>query len=110
MSGQTYVYLIRFFDLYCSIFAPNKIRRRKNPDKERSRQLLTRHAAYRMETVAKLAKELGHLNEVADHYKRASELYMEAGRSHPASDALVQAARALENENKGCQMKQLPNF
>lgn len=46
-----------------------------------------------METAATLAKEMGILNEVADHYRRASELYMEAGRSQPASDALAKGAR-----------------
>ncbi|KAJ1698103.1 hypothetical protein LUZ63_006615 [Rhynchospora breviuscula] len=53
-------------------------------------------AAKHMETAATLAKELGRLNEVADHYRRASELYMEAGRSQPASDALAKGASALE--------------
>jgi gamma-soluble NSF attachment protein len=46
-----------------------------------------------METAATLAKELGNLNEVADYYRRASEFYMEAGRSQPASDALGKGAR-----------------
>lgn len=50
-------------------------------------------AAKHLETAATLAKELGRLNEVAEHYRRASEFYMEAGRSQPASDALAKGAR-----------------
>lgn len=46
-----------------------------------------------MESAAALAKELGKWNEVADLYRRASELYVECGRSQPASDALAKAAR-----------------
>jgi len=53
-------------------------------------------AAKHLETAATLAKELGRLNEVAEHYRRASEFYMEAGRSQPASDALAKGASALE--------------
>ncbi|KAB5535004.1 hypothetical protein DKX38_018090 [Salix brachista] len=54
-------------------------------------------AAKDMESAAALAKELGNWNEVSDFYGRASELYMECGRPQPASDALVKAARALED-------------
>ncbi|KAG5235852.1 Gamma-soluble NSF attachment family protein [Salix suchowensis] len=54
-------------------------------------------AAKDMESAAALAKELGNWNEVSDFYRRASELYMECGRPQPASDALVKAARALED-------------
>ncbi|XP_020536089.1 gamma-soluble NSF attachment protein isoform X1 [Jatropha curcas] len=54
-------------------------------------------AAKHMESAAALAKELGNWNEVADLYRRASELYIECGRSQPASDALAKAARALED-------------
>ncbi|KAK6154813.1 hypothetical protein DH2020_009061 [Rehmannia glutinosa] len=36
-----------------------------------------------------LAKELGKWTEVADFYRRASELYTECGRLQPASDALA---------------------
>lgn len=54
-------------------------------------------AAKHMESAAALAKELGKWNEVADLYRRASELYVECGRSQPASDALAKAARALED-------------
>lgn len=50
-------------------------------------------AAKHMESAAALAKELGKWNEVADLYRRASELYVECGRSQPASDALAKAAR-----------------
>lgn len=46
-----------------------------------------------MESAAALAKELGHWNEVSDHYRRAAELYNECGRSQPASDALAKGAR-----------------
>lgn len=46
-----------------------------------------------MESAAALAKELGNWNEVADFYRRASELYNECGRSQPASDALAKGAR-----------------
>ncbi|GAB4829464.1 hypothetical protein Ancab_019136 [Ancistrocladus abbreviatus] len=53
-------------------------------------------AAKHMESAAALAKEQGNWGEVADFYRRASELYMECGRSQPASDALAKGARALE--------------
>ncbi|XP_021746017.1 gamma-soluble NSF attachment protein-like [Chenopodium quinoa] len=53
-------------------------------------------AARFMESAAAMAKELGSWNEVADFYRRASELYIECGRSQPASDALAKGARALE--------------
>ncbi|KAJ4702792.1 gamma-soluble NSF attachment protein [Melia azedarach] len=54
-------------------------------------------AAKHMESAATLAKELCKWNEVADFYRKASELYIECGRSQPASDALTKAARALED-------------
>lgn len=54
-------------------------------------------AAKHMESAASLAKELRNWNEVADLYRRASELYIECGRSQPASDALAKGARALED-------------
>ncbi|XP_077244605.1 gamma-soluble NSF attachment protein-like [Tasmannia lanceolata] len=54
-------------------------------------------AAKHMESAASLAKELGSWNEVADLYRRASELYIECGRSQPASDALGKGAPALED-------------
>ncbi|KAI3681060.1 hypothetical protein L6452_35842 [Arctium lappa] len=44
-----------------------------------------------MESAAALAVELSIWNEVADFYRRASELYNECGRSQPASDALAKA-------------------
>ncbi|KAF5811255.1 putative NSF attachment protein [Helianthus annuus] len=50
-----------------------------------------------MESAAALAVELGIWSEVADFYRRASELYNECGRSQPASDALAKGARALED-------------
>ncbi|CDP04162.1 unnamed protein product [Coffea canephora] len=50
-----------------------------------------------MESAATVAKELGNWREVADFYRRASELYIECGRSQPASDALAKGARALED-------------
>jgi tetratricopeptide (TPR) repeat protein len=53
-------------------------------------------AARHMESAAALAKELGKWNEVADFYRRASELYVECGRSQPSSDALAKGALALE--------------
>lgn len=53
-------------------------------------------AAKHMESAAALAKELGHWHEVSDHYRRASELYNECGRSQPASDALGKGARYLD--------------
>lgn len=46
-----------------------------------------------MESAAALAKEVGNWNEVSDFYRRASELYIECGRSQPASDALAKGAR-----------------
>lgn len=54
-------------------------------------------AAKHMESAAALAKELHNWREVADFYRKASELYNECGRSQPASDALAKAARALED-------------
>ncbi|KAI3455874.1 hypothetical protein Pfo_012537 [Paulownia fortunei] len=54
-------------------------------------------AAKHMESAAALAKEVGNWNEVSDFYIRASELYIECGRSQPASDALAKGARALED-------------
>lgn len=54
-------------------------------------------AAKHMESAAAAAKEVGNWNEVADFYRRASELYIECGRSQPASDALGKGARALED-------------
>lgn len=54
-------------------------------------------AAKHMESAAALAVELSIWNEVADFYRRASELYNECGRSQPASDALAKGARALED-------------
>ncbi|CAM8927153.1 unnamed protein product [Rhodiola kirilowii] len=52
-------------------------------------------AAKHMEAAAALAKDLGNWREVADFYRRASELYMECSRPQPASDALGKGARAL---------------
>lgn len=46
-----------------------------------------------MESAGALAKEVGNWNEVADFYRRASELYIECGRAQPASDALAKGAR-----------------
>nr|XP_043620722.1 gamma-soluble NSF attachment protein [Erigeron canadensis] len=54
-------------------------------------------AAKHMESAGALAVELSIWNEVADFYRRASELYNECGRSQPASDALAKGARALED-------------
>ncbi|KAL1326214.1 hypothetical protein HN51_036255 [Arachis hypogaea] len=54
-------------------------------------------AAKHMESAAALAKELSNWREVADFYRRASELYIECGRPQPASDALAKGARALED-------------
>ncbi|GFQ04446.1 gamma-soluble nsf attachment protein [Phtheirospermum japonicum] len=54
-------------------------------------------AAKHMESAGAIAKEVGNWNEVSDFYKRASELYVECGRSQPASDALAKGARALED-------------
>ncbi|KAJ7950652.1 gamma-soluble NSF attachment protein-like [Quillaja saponaria] len=54
-------------------------------------------AAKHMESAAALAKEIGNWREVGDFYRRASELYIECGRSQPASDALAKGARALED-------------
>jgi len=54
-------------------------------------------AAKHMESAAALAKEEGNWSQVADLYRRASELYIECGRSQPASDALGKAARAVED-------------
>lgn len=53
-------------------------------------------AAKHMESAAALAKDLRNWNEVADFYRKASELYIECGRAQPASEALGKAARALE--------------
>ncbi|KAK8942179.1 Gamma-soluble NSF attachment protein [Platanthera guangdongensis] len=54
-------------------------------------------AAKHMESAAALAKDLHRWNEVSDHCRKASELYMECGRSQPASDALAKGASALED-------------
>ncbi|KAG9439629.1 hypothetical protein H6P81_019794 [Aristolochia fimbriata] len=54
-------------------------------------------AAKHMESAAALAKELRQWKEVSDLYRKSSELYLECGRSQPASDALAKAARALED-------------
>jgi len=54
-------------------------------------------AAKHMESAAGLAKELSNFIEVADFYRRASELYIVCGRPQPASDALAKGARALED-------------
>lgn len=48
-----------------------------------------------MESAGALAKELGNWSEVADLYRKASELYIECGRSQPASDALAKGARCV---------------
>jgi hypothetical protein len=40
-----------------------------------------------------MSKELRNWREVGDFYQRASELYIECGRSQPASDALSKGAR-----------------
>ncbi|EPS66290.1 hypothetical protein M569_08488, partial [Genlisea aurea] len=56
-------------------------------------------AAKHMESAAALAKELSNWKEVSDFYRRASELYIECGRSQPASDALAKGARALEDKS-----------
>lgn len=50
-------------------------------------------AAKHMESAAALAQKLSIWNEVADFYRKASELYVECGRAQPASDALGKAAR-----------------
>lgn len=54
-------------------------------------------AAKHLESAGALAKELQNWNEVADYYKRASELYTECGKPQPAADALARGARALED-------------
>ncbi|KAL9257024.1 Gamma-soluble NSF attachment protein-like protein [Drosera capensis] len=58
-------------------------------------------AAKHMESAAALAKVIGNWREVADFYRKASELYNECGRSQPASDALARGARALEETLPG---------
>ncbi|KAJ1386143.1 Tetratricopeptide-like helical domain superfamily [Sesbania bispinosa] len=50
-----------------------------------------------MESAGAMSKELSNWREVKDFYRRASELYIECGRSQPASDALAKGARALED-------------
>ncbi|AET04482.2 putative NSF attachment protein [Medicago truncatula] len=54
-------------------------------------------AAKNIESAAAMSKELRNWSEVRDLYRRASELYIECGRSQPASDALAKGARALED-------------
>ncbi|XP_051125308.1 gamma-soluble NSF attachment protein isoform X2 [Andrographis paniculata] len=54
-------------------------------------------AAKHMESAGALAKEVSNWNQVSDFYRHASELYIECGRSQPASDALAKGARALED-------------
>ncbi|CAL0325069.1 unnamed protein product [Lupinus luteus] len=53
-------------------------------------------AAKHMESAGAMSKELSKWREVKDFYQRASELYIECGRSQPASDSLAKGARALE--------------
>lgn len=50
-------------------------------------------AAKHLETAGGLAKELEAWPEVADLYKRASEMYMFCGKPQPAADALVRGAK-----------------
>ncbi|KAG9439628.1 hypothetical protein H6P81_019793 [Aristolochia fimbriata] len=50
-------------------------------------------AAKHKESAAALAKELRQRKDVSDLYRKSSELYLECGRSKPASDALENAAR-----------------
>ncbi|KAF6147317.1 hypothetical protein GIB67_009800 [Kingdonia uniflora] len=50
-------------------------------------------AAKHMDSCGTLAKELGSWSEVADYYRRASELYTECGRSQPGADSLARGAR-----------------
>ncbi|CAJ2677185.1 unnamed protein product [Trifolium pratense] len=54
-------------------------------------------AAKNMESAGAMSKELRNWREVGDFYRRASELYIECGRSQAASDALAKGARALED-------------
>lgn len=54
-------------------------------------------AAKHMESAAAMAKEQANWHEVADFYRKASELYIECGRPQPASDALSKGARSLED-------------
>ncbi|XP_073226288.1 gamma-soluble NSF attachment protein-like isoform X2 [Cicer arietinum] len=54
-------------------------------------------AAKNMESAAAMSKELRNWRDVGDLYRMASELYIECGRSQPASDALAKGARALED-------------
>ncbi|KAF5729262.1 hypothetical protein HS088_TW21G01425 [Tripterygium wilfordii] len=87
--------------------AANAYRVAKNPEKaklafekaSKGQEMLSSpwDAAKHMESAAALAKELGSWSEVADLYRRASELYVECGRSQPSSDALAKGARALED-------------
>ncbi|PNY05354.1 gamma-soluble nsf attachment [Trifolium pratense] len=53
--------------------------------------------AKNMESAGAMSKELRNWREVGDFYRRASELYIECGRSQAASDALAKGARALED-------------
>ncbi|EFJ08366.1 hypothetical protein SELMODRAFT_118760 [Selaginella moellendorffii] len=55
------------------------------------------HAGKHMESAGALAKELGLWNEVADFFRRASELYIESGKPQPAAEALSRGGRALED-------------
>ncbi|KAM7505728.1 hypothetical protein LguiB_004632 [Lonicera macranthoides] len=57
-------------------------------------------AAKHMESAAALAKELGNWSQVADFYRRASELYNECDRAQPASDALAKGARNPSGEDE----------
>ncbi|KAJ0018246.1 hypothetical protein Pint_11422 [Pistacia integerrima] len=56
-------------------------------------------AAKHMKSAAVLAKDLGNWIEVADFYRKASELYTECGRPQPASDALAKAARSISHSS-----------
>jgi len=54
-------------------------------------------AAKHLETAGGLAKESGaEATEIADFYRRANNLYCEAGRAQSGADALCRGAKALE--------------
>ncbi|GBG77743.1 hypothetical protein CBR_g24190 [Chara braunii] len=54
-------------------------------------------AAKHMESAGMMAKEAHQWTSAAASYSRACELYLEAGRPQPASDALFKGARAVED-------------
>lgn len=57
------------------------------------------HAAKHLETCGDISKSLNELPEVAQFYKRAALLYVEAGRGPTGGDCLARGAKVLEDSD-----------